>query len=112
MRIVSIVCAMAVHKLRGRWTPSRSPTHRRKEEKMYQGSPHNGRKKQGRGRKEKEELISELGGCVTSGWTVPSGPRDDKLSTDSDGTSMMQVPEVRLHDMSFPCPFGERWHRL
>jgi hypothetical protein len=76
-------------------------------------------KKQGRGRTEKEkeqgferQLISQLGRCVTSGWTVPSGPRNDKLSADSDGRPMMQVPAVRLHDMSFPYPFGERWYRL
>jgi hypothetical protein len=65
--------------------------------------------------KEKEQGIEEpnitqSGHRVTSGWTFSFSNDNDKLSENSGGRSMMQVPEARLHDMSFLCLFGEHGH--
>lgn len=93
-------------------------------EQTAQISPHDeGReKKRGEGEekkrkegKEKEQNmeepnITQSGHRVTSGWTFSFSNGNDKLSEDSGGRSMMQVPEVRLHDMSFLYLFGEHGH--
>jgi hypothetical protein len=49
-------------------------------------------------------------GCVL--WLDGLGTaHNDKLSASSDGRFMMQVPELRLHGMSFPFRIGAGRHR-
>ncbi|KAM0247991.1 hypothetical protein ACHAP5_003775 [Fusarium lateritium] len=72
------------------------------------------KKKRKEGKEKEQDMeepnITQSGYRVTSGWTFSYSNDNDKLSEDSGGRPMMQVPEARLHDMSFLCLFGEHGH--